>query len=467
VNTLFAASALLPDGWAADVLFEIGPDGSLTGVTPNAAGQPPAASAPRAAGPVLPGMPNLHSHAFQRAMAGLTEQVGQGGSGGDDSFWTWRQVMYGFVGRLMPDQVQAIAAQLYVEMLKAGYTAVGEFHYLHHDVEGRPYADLAEMSERIVAAAQATGIGLTHLPVLYGYGGFGGQPAGSGQRRFLNDVDGFLRLINRLLQRHRKNPQIRVGIAPHSLRAVTAEMLKAVVAGLDSFDGTAPIHIHIAEQVKEVQDCRAWSNQRPVEWLLHHQPVGPRWCLVHATHMTEGETARLARTGAVAGLCPTTEGNLGDGFFQAPEYLRHGGIFGIGSDSHISVSPVEELRWLEYGHRLLNRRRNVLAAGGDQSLSVGAGLYRAALAGGAQALGRPIGRLAVGARADLIVIDTEKPALLGKSDDVLLDAAVFAGNENPVRDVMVGGRWIVTEGRHVAEQTVLRRYRAVLSELMG
>src|SRR6185312_1200823 len=320
VNTLFAASALLPDGWAADVLFEIGPDGSLTGVTPNATAHPAAASAPRAAGPVVPGMPNLHSHAFQRAMAGLTEQVGQGGSGGDDSFWTWRQVMYGFVGRLMPDQVQAIAAQLYVEMLKAGYTAVGEFHYLHHDPDGRPYADLAEMSERIVAAAQATGIGLTHLPVLYGYGGFGGQPAGSGQRRFLNDVDGFLRLINRLLQRHRKNPQVRIGIAPHSLRAVTAEMLKAAVAGLDSFDDEAPIHIHIAEQVKEVQDCRAWSNQRPVEWLLHHQPVGPRWCLVHATHMTEGETARLARTGAVAGLCPTTEGNLGDGFFQAPEF---------------------------------------------------------------------------------------------------------------------------------------------------
>ncbi len=253
VNTLFAESALLPDGWAADVLFEIGADGSLTAVTRNAAGHAAAASAPRAAGPVLPGMPNLHSHAFQRAMAGLTEQAGQGGAGGDDSFWTWRQVMYGFVGRLMPEQVQAIAAQLYVEMLKAGYTAVGEFHYLHHDPDGRPYADAAEMSERIVAAAQATGIGLTHLPVLYGYGGFGGQPAGSGQRRFLHDAAGFLRLIDRLLQRHRNNPQIRIGIAPHSLRAVTAEMLKEAVAGLDALDDKAPIHIHIAEQVKEVR----------------------------------------------------------------------------------------------------------------------------------------------------------------------------------------------------------------------
>jgi formimidoylglutamate deiminase len=467
VNTFFAESALLPDGWAADVLFEIGADGSLTAVTPNAAGNPAAASAPRAAGPVLPGMPNLHSHAFQRAMAGLTEQAGQGGSGGDDSFWTWRQVMYGFVARLTPDQVQAIAAQLYVEMLRAGYTAVAEFHYLHHDPEGRPYADLAEMSERIVVAAQTTGIGLTHLPVLYGYGGFGGRSAGTGQRRFLNDVSGFLRLINRLLQRHRGNPQVRVGMAPHSLRAVTAETLKEAVVGLDAFDDKAPIHIHIAEQVKEVEDCRAWSNQRPVEWLLHHQPLGPRWCLVHATHMTEGETARLARTGAVVGLCPTTEGNLGDGFFQGPEYLRNEGAFGIGSDSHISVSPFEELRWLEYGQRLLHRRRAVLAAGGDRSPSVGAAIYRAALAGGAQALGRPIGRLAVGCRADLIVIDTEQPALIGKTGDVLLDAVVFAGNENPVRDVMVGGRWVVTEGRHLAEQTVLKRYRGVLAELMG
>jgi formimidoylglutamate deiminase len=466
-SLLFAESALLPDGWANDVLFEIGADGTLLNVLADASAHDGAAAASRVAGPVLPGMPNLHSHAFQRAMAGLTEQVGQAGGSGGDSFWTWRQVMYGFVGQLNPDQVQAIAAQLYVEMLKAGYTAVGEFHYLHHDPEGRPYADFAEMSERIVTAAQATGIGLTHLPVLYGYGGFGGQPAGSGQRRFLHDVNAFLRLINRLLQRHGSNPQVCIGIAPHSLRAVTAEMLKEAVTGLDEFDGGAPIHIHIAEQVKEVEDCRAWSNQRPVEWLLNHQPLSPRWCLVHATHMTEGETGRLARTGAVVGLCPTTEGNLGDGFFQAPEFLRSGGAFGIGSDSQISVSPIEELRWLEYGQRLLYRRRNVLAAGGNQSRSVGAGLYRAALAGGAQALGRPIGRLAPGCRADLVVIDTEKPTLIGKSGDVLLDAIVFAGNENPVRDVMVGGRWVVTEGHHVAEHLVLSRYRAALEQLMG
>ncbi len=466
-SLLFAESALLPDGWADDVLFEIGADGTLRDVIAGAAGHEAAAGAPRVGGPVVPGMPNLHSHAFQRAMAGLTERAGQGGAGGGDSFWTWRQVMYGFVGRLDPDQVQVIAAQLYVEMLKAGYTAVGEFHYLHHDPEGRAYADFAEMSERIVGAAQATGIGLTHLPVLYGYGGFGGRPAGSGQRRFLHDANGFLRLVNRLLQRHGGNPQVRIGMAPHSLRAVTAEMLKEAVAGFGELDGAAPVHIHIAEQVKEVEDCRAWSNQRPVEWLLNHQPLGPRWCLVHATHMTEGETARLARTGAVVGLCPTTEGNLGDGFFQAPEFLRHGGVFGIGSDSHISVSPIEELRWLEYGQRLLYRRRNVLAAGGNQSPSVGAGLYRAALAGGAAALGRPIGRLAPGHRADLVVIDAQMPTLIGKTGDALLDAVVFAGNANPVRDVMVGGRWVVAGGRHVAEDAVLKRYRAALEQLMG
>ncbi len=464
-HTLFAESALLPEGWAADVLFEIAADGSLARVAANSADHPEAQYAHRAAGPVLPGMPNLHSHAFQRAMAGLTEQAGQGGAAGDDSFWTWRQVMYGFVNRLMPSHVQAIAAQLYVEMLRSGYTSVGEFHYIHHDLEGRPYADYAEMAERIVSAANATGIGLTLLPVLYGYGGFGARPAGPGQRRFLHDAPAFLRLINRLLQRHGPNPQIRIGMAPHSLRAVTPELLREAVRGLDDLDEEAPIHIHIAEQVKEVEECRAWSGQRPVEWLLNNQPVGARWCLVHATHMTEGETGRLARSGAVAGLCPTTEGNLGYGFFPAPSYLQQQGAFGIGSDSHISVSPLEELRWLEYGQRLLHRRRNVLSDAGDGSPSVGATLWKATLAGGATALGRPIGRLAAGARADLLVVDREKPTLVGKAGDTLLDALVFAGNDNPVRDVMVGGKWVVTEGHHVAEHAVFARFRSAIAEL--
>jgi formimidoylglutamate deiminase len=461
-DRLFADRALLPGGWARDVLLEIDASGSLVAVRPGAI----PADAPRAAGPVLPGMPNLHSHAFQRAMAGLAERAGLAGTPGEaDSFWTWRQTMYGFVGRLAPPQVEAIAAQLYVEMVKAGYTAVGEFHYLHHDPEGRPYADPAEMSERIVAAAETTGIGLTLLPVLYAQGGFGGQPTGPGQRRFRHEVDGFLALVETLQRRHGGNPQRRIGIAPHSLRAVTPEQLRSAADGLTRLDATAPIHIHIAEQVKEVEDCLAWSGRRPVEWLLEHCPPDPRWCLVHATHMTPPETAGLAASGAVAGLCPTTEANLGDGLFPAPPFLEQGGRFGIGSDSHISVSPVEELRWLEYGQRLVHRRRTLLRPGGGAS--VGAALYGAALDGGAQALGRPIGRLEAGARADLVVLDPALPSLLGREDDVLLDALVFAGNINPVRDVMIGGRWVVREGRHRAEEPVLVAYQAALAALAG
>jgi formimidoylglutamate deiminase len=462
-GALFAQSALLPEGWIRDVLIGLAEDGSIASVTPGS--QP--GGAPRAPGPVIPGMPNLHSHAFQRAMAGLTEQAGRSGTAAaDDSFWTWRNLMYDFVGRLTPAQVEAITAQLYVEMLKAGYTAVAEFHYLHHDPEGRPYADAAEMSERVIAAAKATGIGITHLPVLYACGGFAGQATGPGQRRFVNEPDRLLAIVETLRERHADESQVRIGIAPHSLRAITPEMLQEAVSGLDRLDATAPIHIHIAEQTKEVADCLAWSRQRPVEWLLGHQPVDQRWCLIHATHMTETESDRMAASGAVAGLCPTTEANLGDGFFPAPGYLARGGRLGIGSDSHISVSPIEELRWLEYGQRLVTRRRNVLTQG-HQGAHVGASLYRAALAGGAQAAGRDLGRIAVGARADLVVLDAEAPTLLGKAKDTLLDALVFAGNVNPVRDVMVGGRWLVEEGHHIAEHDVLARFRGALAALLG
>ncbi len=464
-TVLFAESALLPSGWARDVAIGIAGDGHITSVKTGA--EPKAAH--QAAGPLLPGMPNLHSHAFQRAMAGLTEQAGKGAE--TDSFWTWRTLMYDFVGRLAPEQVQAIAAQLYVEMLKAGYTAVAEFHYLHHDLDGNPYADLAEMSERIVAAAKATGIGLTHLPVLYAAGGFGGKPGGSGQRRFLNDPDRFLKLIAILKERHGRDPQIRIGIAPHSLRAVTPESLSRAVAGLSAMDAHAPIHIHIAEQTKEVEDCLAWSGKRPVEWLFGHEAVDDRWCLVHATHVSEAETDLLAASGAVAGLCPTTEANLGDGLFPAGPYLARGGVFGIGSDSHISVSPIEELRWLEYGQRLMTRRRNVLAPGpaegGPTGGHLGARLYRDALAGGARACARDIGRIAPGARADFVVVDPESPSLLDRGEDTLLDALIFAGNANPVRDVMVGGHWVVEEGHHRAEHAIFARYRQAVAALRG
>jgi formimidoylglutamate deiminase len=461
----FAESALLPDGWARDVLFEIDAAGSFAAIgTARDEGD-----AERLTGPAVPGMPNLHSHAFQRAMAGLTERVGQGAAGGatgtDDSFWTWRQVMYGFVGDLSPDEVETIATQLYIEMVKAGYTAVGEFHYLHHDPDGRGYDDPAEMSERIVAAAAIAGIGLTHLPVLYRHGGFGGKEPAAGQRRFLHDTDDYAQLLEILQQRHGADPQFRLGIAPHSLRAVTPELLRAGIAALDTIDATAPIHIHIAEQMREVEESIAWSQRRPIEYLYSEFDVGPRWCLVHATHMTDDERQRMAASRAIAGLCPTTEANLGDGIFPAIEYLAEDGVFGVGSDSHISVSPVEELRWLEYGQRLVCQRRNRLAAkaGG----SVGAALWRGALAGGAQALGRPIGKFAAGNRADILVLDADHPLLVGKEGDQLLDGLVFAGNENLVRDVMIGGRWRVRDRFHEAEAAARARYRQFLHARLG
>ena len=453
---LFAERALLPRGWAEAVTIDVDARGYIRQVAEGAGPD----GAEHVSGPLLPGMPNLHSHAFQRAMAGLAERAGPG----EDSFWTWREVMYGFVARLDPDQVEAIAAQLYVEMLKAGFTAVGEFHYLHHGPDGTPYKDPAEMSHRIVRAATRSGIGLTLLPVLYAGGDFGGTPARPEQRRFTHEVPGFLDLLSRLFSAYADSAQVRVGFAPHSLRAVPPEVLRSTLEGLDDLDAEVPVHLHIAEQQKEVQDCIDWCGQRPVEWLLGSFDVAPRWCLVHATHITDEEARRLAGSGAVAGLCPTTEANLGDGVFPARTYLEAGGRFGIGSDSHVSVSPIEELRWLEYGQRLTTRTRNVL--GGPDNAAVGAALFRQALLGGAQALGRPIGRLAEGARADLIVVDPGRPALVGRVGDELLNALVFAGNENPVSDVMVGGDWVVKEGRHREEADVFRAYGKTLASLI-
>lgn len=427
---LFAETALLPEGWARDVRLEWDASGYITAAVPNAAPE----GAERAAGPVVPGMPNLHSHAFQRGMAGLAETA-EGG----DSFWTWRQTMYRFVERLDPEMLHAIAAQLYVEMLKAGYTAVAEFHYVHHDKDGQPYADRETMSEAILAAAEEAGIGLTLLPVLYQTGGFADASPSEGQRRFINRVDEFLAMVGELRRRH---PEIVIGVAPHSIRAVSPEGLKEVVTEQDL------VHIHIAEQTREVEECLAWSGRRSVEWLLETCEVDRRWCLVHATHMTEAETRALAVTGAVAGLCLTTEANLGDGFFPMAHYK---GVWGIGSDSHVSVSPFEELRWLEYGQRLLHRRRGVVGGG--------TALWQAAVAGGARALGRPIGALEPGRRADFVVLRTDLPVLWGKREGTLLDAAIFAGNRNPVHDVAVGGRFVVREGRHEREERIFAAYK--------
>ena len=440
---------LAADGWRSPGFVEVGDGGDITALPDRAAAETEPGPI---AGYALPGMPNVHSHAFQRAMAGLAERAGPGG----DSFWTWRETMYRFVDRLAPDDLEAIAAQLYVEMLKAGYTSVGEFHYLHHAPDGRAYDDPAEMSRRILAAAARAGIGVTLLAVLYAAGGFGAKAPGPGQRRFVTGADEFLGLVETLERACDGDRQRRVGIAPHSLRAVPPEILGAV---LDGVDPRAPVHIHIAEQVKEVEDCLAWCGARPVEWLLANAPVGARWCLVHATHMTESESRALAASGAVAGLCPTTEANLGDGLFALPEFTSAGGRWGIGSDSHVSVSPIEELRWLEYGQRLSLRKRGIAASG--------AALYGTALDGGARALARPIGAIEVGRRADIVVLDGDHPILAGRDDEDILDAFIFSGNVSSVRDVMVGGVWVVRDGTHRDEGTVAAGYRRTMDRLLG
>ncbi len=446
-------TALLPSGWHDDVLITVSDSGDITTVETGAA----AAGAERFAGAAVPGVPNVHSHAHQRAMVGLAERAGPG----TDSFWTWRETMYGFVATMTPDDLEAIAAQLYVEMLKAGFTAVGEFQYLHHQPDGQPYATRAEMSLRCLRAADAAGIGITILPTLYAYGGFGGAAPAERQKRFLNQSDGFLEIVETLIQACAGDPGKSVGISPHSLRAVTPELLIQVVEAVDE---DTPVHIHVAEQVREVEECIAWSGKRPVDWLLDMLRPDRRWSLIHATHMTDEETLRLAQSPAVAGLCPTTEANLGDGIFPARDFLAAGGRIAIGSDSQIAVSPAEDLRTLEYAQRLVRLERNVLAGGAGQS--TGRRLLEAALSGGAQALAQPVGAIREGARADIVVLDTDNPLLAGRTGDAILDTWIFAGTRPLVGDVIVGGRHLVQQGRHVDEDAVLARFQAAIGRLM-
>jgi formiminoglutamate deiminase len=367
--------------------------------------------------------------------------------------------MYRFLDRLTPVDVEAIAAQAYVEMLESGFTAVAEFHYLHHAPDGRPYASLAEMAERIASAAGETGIGLTLLPVAYRFGGFGAAAPAPGQRRFLNDPDRFAQLVEASRAAVRNLPDARVGVAPHSLRAIAPED----IAPLARLASDAPVHIHAAEQEKEVADCLAWSGQRPIEWLLDRADLDARWCVVHATHMTDAETRALAARGAVAGLCPITEANLGDGLFPAVAYRAAAGAFGIGSDSNVLIDAAEELRTLEYGQRLRDRRRNRLAPAGA---SVGRTLFEGACAGGARACGRRIGALAPGRRADIVVLDRDHPALLHKTGDAVLDGWIFAARASAVRDVIVGGRHVVADGRHVARAAVRARFAQAIARLL-
>lgn len=444
--------AWLPDGWRRDVHIAV-KDGVIAAIDPESSRE----GAETIAGLAVPGMPNLHCHAFQRGMAGLAEHRGPAG----DSFWTWREVMYRFIDRLMPEDIEAIAAFAYLEMLERGFTSVGEFHYLHHGLDGQPYADLGEMAFRIAAAAARTGIGLTLLPVLYGYAGFGAVPPTHGQRRFINDPQRFLRLVERARVACAPLPAAEVGIAPHSLRAVTPSTLQDVLeAGLGG-----PIHIHIAEQTKEVDDCLAWFGARPVDWLLDHAPVDERWCLVHATHMTGQETQRLAASRAVVGICPLTEASLGDGAFNGPDYLSAGGRFGIGSDSNIEIDAPGELRQLEYSQRIVHRARNVMTT--REGESTGQRVFSEALQGGARALGRPIGALAVGRRADIVVLNGEHPDFAGAASDHWLDAWIFSAGRDAVRTVFASGEKMVEGGVHRHRAEIQARYGAVMKRLIN
>ncbi|WP_084087677.1 formimidoylglutamate deiminase [Aerolutibacter daejeonensis] len=405
---------------------------------------------------IVPGIANLHSHAFQRAMAGMAERQ----TDPADSFWTWRETMYRFAARFTPERLHAVAAQLYAEMLEAGYTTVCEFHYLHHAPDGRPYADPAAMSRALVAAARETGIRLTLLPVLYMTGGFDARPLSERQRRFGHDVDAYLGLLDIL--RVDEGDALRVGCALHSLRAVQPDAMREVLAALPR---DSRIHIHIAEQTAEVDECVAVRGARPVRWLLDNAAVDSRWTLVHATHLDAGEVQGIARSGATVAICTTTEGNLGDGLFPLRDYLDAGGRWGVGSDSHISVSPVEELRWLEYGQRLVTRRRNI--AVGTASTSVGETLMHGAMASAVAATGHAVGLLDDDRHADLLVLDTDAPAFAGATDDDAIDRWLFSGNRNLVRETWVGGRRVVAEGRHVQRDAIEARYRATMAELLA
>ena len=450
MSIIHAKRALLPSGWVENVSVEISA-GRIANVSANRSETPDVCHVDI----LLPAVANLHSHAFQRAMAGMTEYR----TAGQDSFWTWRALMYRFLERLAPDQVEAIAAQVYIEMLEAGYASVGEFHYLHHGPDGRTYDDLAEMSVRIAAAASETGIGLTHLPVLYMQGGTDGRSLAGGQRRFGNDLAQFERLLEAAERAvGALGEDARVGIAAHSLRAVGVEALTEATA----LRPEAPFHIHIAEQVAEVSEVLASHGATPVKWLLEIMDVDARWCLIHATQMTPQETEGLARSGAVAGLCPITEANLGDGIFDGARYLGAGGRFGIGSDSNVRIALAEELRTFEYSQRLRDRGRAVLA---NEEASTGRVLYEAAARDGAQALGRSAGTIGVGNWADLVALDGDDLAFAGLGGDHLLDGWIFAGDDRLVRDVWSAGRHVVREGRHVARDRVEARFRQVIAAL--
>ena len=436
-----------PDGWKDGIRFDVGTHGDIARESHGGTTQQR----------VLPGIANLHSHAFQRAMAGMAERQ----TDPRDSFWTWRDTMYRFAARFTPESLYAVAAQLYAEMLAAGYTTVCEFHYLHHAPDGRPYADPAAMSQALVQAAHDTGIRLTLLPVLYMTGGFDGRPLGERQKRFGHDVESYLRLLDGL-RAERSGDMVRIGCALHSLRAVPEAAMREVLAALPA---DSRVHIHIAEQTGEVDECVAIRGARPVQWLLDNTEVDARWTLVHATHLDDAELKGIAASGATVAICPTTEANLGDGLFPLRNYLDAGGRWGIGSDSQVSVSPVEELRWLEYGQRLASHRRNIGVT--DHSPSVGDTLLGAVESSAAASTGHAIGSLAEGEFADALVLDVAAPQFAGATDADATDRWVFAGNQNLVRETWVNGRCVVENGRHFHADAIATHYCAQVERLIA
>src|SRR6476620_2070408 len=449
MSTLHFTSALLPSGWADDVQVVMTDD--IISVTIGTTRGDEDERHQLA----IPGIASLHSHAFQRGMAGLAEMRGNA----VDTFWTWRETMYRFALDMTPEDTEAVATLLYVEMLEQGYTRVGEFHYLHHDHDGTPDANPAEMATRIARAAEITGIGLTLLPSFYAHSSFGGAAPQAGQRRFICSIDQFAKLTAATQTAVGALPGAHVGVAPHSLRAVTPDELAAIV----QLAAAGPVHIHAAEQIKEVEECIAWSGRRPVEWLLEHAPIDRRWCLIHATHTTATEIAALANSGAVAGLCPITEASLGDGIFPTREFLDAGGRFGVGTDSHELVGVTDELRQLEYGQRLKHRERNVLSGG--PGVSTGRALFDTVLAGGARALAQPVAGLQPGARADIVTLDTTHPSLAGRSRDAVLDGWIFAAGSGAVDCVWASGNKVVENGRHRLRESARDKFNAAVRRL--
>jgi len=450
---LFAKHILLECGWANDQLLTI-ENGIIVDI-----GTGNSAQADQVKAIVIPGMVNCHSHAFQRAFAGFSEQ----GSEGKDSFWTWRAIMYKFLTQLSVEDAELIAHQLYIEMLKKGYTRVAEFHYLHHDIQGQSHRELAAMAKAIFNAASKSGIGLTLLPVLYRFSGFGQLAPSDGQKRFINSVEQFNQLIDDCFELAKKHANTNVGIAPHSLRAVDKESLVAAVKHVRSKDSNAPIHIHIAEQQQEVDDCLAHYNQRPVQWLLDNVELDKHWCLIHATHINDQERQGMIAQGAIAGICPTTEANLGDGIFPTTEFMQEQGTIAIGSDSHISVNPIEELRLLEYAQRLIKQQRAVLAD--NTTPSVGQYLWQQAAKGGAQSTATNCGEIALGKQADLIALDEAMLSVYACGDKHRLDSLVFASIDNCIKDVMVNGQWVVENGEHRQEKDIKTRFSQLLAKL--